>query len=154
MIILGKHTDDKGTQLEVLTRSLLGGMEYTNLACNVIGPGAEELDVTGERRIPVPGNVVTYRLLCECKAYKTPIDLNHWLKFLGKLFSAEARGGDKILGCFVALSGLNGPCMGHYNELKEHRNDITLLAGDDLLNETRKAFPFVGLDAVSRGCRV
>jgi len=70
------------------------------------GTGAEELDVTGERRLPMPGGTVaTYKLICECKAYKTPIDLNHWLKFLGKLFAAEIRGGDKILGCFIALSG-------------------------------------------------
>jgi len=39
VIILGKNSDDKGTQLEALALSLLKRMEYTNLACNVVGPG-------------------------------------------------------------------------------------------------------------------
>jgi hypothetical protein len=71
------------------------------------------------------------------------------LKFLGKIFFEEATSSQRVLGCFIALSGANGNVRGHYLALKKHRSDITLLDGDDLLEEVRKIYPFEALRVVS-----
>jgi hypothetical protein len=42
MIVLGRTSDDKGTQLERLTRTLLADRSYEDLSISLIGSGGEE----------------------------------------------------------------------------------------------------------------
>ena len=79
MWILGNSSDDRGTQLEVLTADLLTAMEYTNIVKNRVGPGGEEIDITAEYTRQTFAGSHTQKLMCECKAYKTRVDINHWL---------------------------------------------------------------------------
>jgi hypothetical protein len=51
---------------------------------------------------------------------------------LGKIFTDEQKTGEKVSGCLIALSGVNGNCQGAYEDLKNHRNDITIIAGEAL----------------------
>jgi hypothetical protein len=132
MIILGKNKDDKGTQLEKLVVAILKKLGYINVVANKIGSGGEELDVTGEYVVPLPGGETTKRLIAECKAYKKPVDTPTWLKFLGKIFTDEQKTGENVSGCLIALSGVNGNCQGHYEDLKTSRNDIRIIAGETL----------------------
>lgn len=132
MLILGKNSDDKGTQLENLTRSILFTLGYTNIVANEIRSGAEEIDVSAERQFPAIRGVQVAELICECKAYKKPVDINDWLKFLGKLFTAEKCQSQTVYGCFVALNGVKGSVAGHYKNLAYHTNIITLVSGEDL----------------------
>jgi Restriction endonuclease len=134
MIILGKSKDDKGTQLEKLVVAILKKLGYTNVVPNKIGSGGEELDVTGGFVVPLPGGEITKRLIAECKAYKKPVDIPTWLKFLGKLFTDEQKTGEKVSGCLIALSGVNGNCQGAYEDLKARRSDITIIAGEALFH--------------------
>jgi len=89
MLVLGKHSDDKGTQLEKLTQTLLEARGYRNVCRSWIGPGGEEIDVNGEYETPLMAGKKLFKLICECKAYKEPVNLPDWLKFCGKLYVAR-----------------------------------------------------------------
>jgi hypothetical protein len=132
IIIFGKTSDDRGTQLEILTKNLLKSLGFTNVVKSEIGSGGHEIDVTAE--ISRPGINSSYKqmAICECKAMRNPISTNDWMKFLGKIFSQEA-GGDRVYGCFIALNGANGNVRGQYRALQNHRKDIQLVSGDDLI---------------------
>ena len=91
MIILGKTNDDKGTQLEILTREILKNMGCINIEVNFVSSGGEEIDVCADYPLPSIGTIQYRRLICECKAYAKPINIPDWLKFLGKIYSEEAR---------------------------------------------------------------
>jgi hypothetical protein len=132
MIILGKGKDDKGTQLEKLVVAILKKIGYSNVVPNKVGSGGEELDVTAGYVVPLPGGETRKRLIAECKAYKKPVDIPTWLKFLGKIFTDEQKTGEKVSGCLIALSGVNGNCQGAYEDLKAQRSDITVIAGETL----------------------
>jgi hypothetical protein len=84
MIVLGTNSDDKGTQLENLTRTLLEKRGYRNVCRSWIGAGGDEIDVQGEFQMPTLGQGKVFRLICECKAYKATVSLPDWLKFCGK----------------------------------------------------------------------
>ncbi|WP_379134098.1 hypothetical protein [Paenibacillus sp. sgz500958] len=140
MIILGKSNDDKGTQLEELTKRLLSGYGYKNIITNYIGPGGEEIDVSADYYLPGIGQNQTRRLICECKAYKTPIDITSWLKFLGKIFIEESRRDEEVFGCFIALSGVNGNVAGNYDELFTHRTNVSLVSGEKLTESVTQLF--------------
>jgi hypothetical protein len=140
MIILGKSKDDKGTQLEKLVVAILKKLGYSNVVTNKIGSGGEELDVTGGYVVPLPGGETTKRLIAECKAYKKPVDIPTWLKFLGKIFTDEQKTGEKVSGCLIALSGVNGNCQGHYDDLKTHRTDLTIIAGETLFRQLEQLY--------------
>jgi hypothetical protein len=62
-------------------------------------------------------HTVTQNVIGECKAYIKPIALPDWLKFLGKIFSAEISG-TQVQGCFIALLGVNGNVIGHYDAIE------------------------------------
>lgn len=130
-IILGKTNDDKGTQLEKLTASLLTEQGYTDVYTNVVNAGASEVDIKATYRLPFMSGNVTHEVIGECKAYARAVSLPDWLKFLGKIFSEEIAG-SQIQACFIAVSGVNSNVVGHYNSIKTKRKDILLLAGDDL----------------------
>lgn len=140
MIGLGANADDAGKQLERLTRSILENLGYSNLAVNVVTSGGQEIDVTADYTIPVPGKPQTRRLIAECKAYQNPVAMIDWLKFLGKVFVEETRLNQEITGLFVALSGVNGNVQGNYDEIRQHRSNISLLTGEELLAELQSAY--------------
>lgn len=141
MLILGKNNDDKGTQLEQFTCDVLKRLGYINVTSNEVRSGAEELDVTGEYHIPVPGsNPQIQRLIAECKATKTPLDISVWHKFLGKIYTEEMKTGKQAYGCIIALSGANGNCLGAYKDFQLNSNRIRLLASDDLLSLLREMY--------------
>ncbi len=147
--ILSKSSDDKGTQLEALTRTLLSSMGYTNIVRNFISSGGEEIDVNADFALPGIGSTQFRRLICECKADEKPVDLPQWLKFLGKVLFEEARLGTEISACFIALSGVNGNFAAHYDELKSHRPNITLVDGDILLSEVTKIYNLSNVEKVN-----
>ena len=141
MLILGRNNDDKGTQLEQFTCDVLRRLGYINVTPNEVRSGAEELDVTGEYHIPVPGsNPQIQRLIAECKATKTPLDISVWHKFLGKIYTEEMKTGKQAYGCIIALSGANGNCLGAYKDFQLHSTRIRLLASDDLLTLLREMY--------------
>lgn len=143
LLILGKTNDDKGAQLERLTKYLLGEMEYTDIVVNQIGAGGHEIDVRAERRFPSLGGGQRCCVICECKAHKTPISMSDWLKFLGKIFVEEARLKRSVYGCFISLSGVNGAVAGNYDELRENKDEIELITGDDLVRLLSKTFDII-----------
>lgn len=148
MLILGKSNDDKGTQLEKLTYSLLSALGYTNIVSNDIRSGGEEIDVRAELEVQGIGGLQKSRLICECKAYKRPADMNDWLKFLGKVFSEEKRQSLSTYGCFIALNGVNGNVAGHYDDIKS-RAFITLVSGENLLRQVTEIYNICNLETVN-----
>ncbi|HEV2693227.1 MAG TPA: hypothetical protein VG347_10065 [Verrucomicrobiae bacterium] len=140
MLILGKHTDDVGAQLEKLTKCLLESRGFKNIITDTIGEGGNEIDVQAEFPSPVPGSPANRRLIAECKAYAKPISLPDWLKFLGKVFVEEAKLGNDVDGLFVALSGANGPVRGNFDSLRQRKQHITLLEGESLTEELSKLY--------------
>jgi hypothetical protein len=138
--VFGKHSDDKGTQLEQLTRRLLERLGYRQVALNVVGSGGSEIDVRAE--YPVPGLLESspIRLVGECKAYETPINLPDWLKFLGKVYSEEARRPGQVRGLLVALSGANGNVLGAVDELRLHKDTVDVVTGERLTSLALQEF--------------
>ena len=133
LFILGKTSDDKGTQLEQLTVRILEKQGYKNIQTNVQKGGGNEIDVTAYKTIEAGIKPQTIKLVAECKAYDKPIDMNAWLKFKGK-FDYEKEGNPHAAGMMICLSGANGPVLGLYNE--KHNNDqtIQLIADSDLIS--------------------
>lgn len=130
-ILLGQTSDDKGSQLEKLTADILKEQGYSEIYTNVVNSGASEVDIKAIFKQSFMTSVVSRNVIGECKAYSRPVSLPDWLKFLGKIFSEEISG-SQVQGCFIAFSGVNGNVIGHYNSIKAKRNDIILLAGEDL----------------------
>lgn len=150
LLVLGRSNDEKGSQLEALTFTLVRAMGYTRITRNHIGPGGEEIDVRAELSTPSLAGSHRTGLLCECKAHRSPIALPDWLKFLGKVLSEELRpGAGRVRAFFIALSGVNGNVAGHYEELRRSRDDIVLVTGDDLLATIQQHFGLVPLEAIS-----
>src|SRR5882724_8414106 len=98
LLILGKTNDDKGCQLEGLTKRLLICQGFKKVTTSKIGPGGHEIDVEAISQITSLTHSETHRLYCECKAYQLPIDINDWLKFLGKMMSFSLQQGEKLTG--------------------------------------------------------
>jgi hypothetical protein len=153
VLVLGKTTDDKGAQLEKLTQALLSAKQYRNICRNWIGPGGEEIDVRAEYTIPTFTEKRTIKIICECKAYKTAVDMTHWLKFCGKVYVEQQTQGADARGSFIALSGVNGNVRGNYDELKRHDANVELIAGDDLLDLIRHVYPLADLKNVLEGVK-
>nr|WP_154982826.1 restriction endonuclease [Paenibacillus xylanexedens] len=150
MIILGQSSDDKGTQLEELTKRILLSKGYSNIVTNHIGPGGAEIDVSADFLIPgLAGNHMK-RLICECKAYKSVIDTTSWMKFLGKVFIEESRNKGEVMGCFIALSGVNGNVSGSYDELLKHRHNVSLITGENLLEITTDLYQLISFETITR----
>ncbi len=140
MLILGKNTDDVGAQLEKLTKRLLENRGYKNIATDTIGEGGNEIDVQAENPSRIPSSNSSRRLIAECKAWATPINLPDWLKFLGKVFVEEARLGNEVEALFVALSGVNGAVRGNFDSLRQRKQNVVLLEGELLTDELSKLY--------------
>lgn len=132
LYILGKNNDDKGTQLEKLTVQLLKNQGYTNITCNEISNGGNEIDVIATHKYLLGAQYIECPVICECKAHNKPITMNDWLKFIGKFFLKKLEN-PQTISLFIALSGANGNVIGSYNALKRNTS-IHLLTNDDLTN--------------------
>ena len=99
--VYGNTNDDKGVQLESLTASILKSMGYA-VNSNEIKSGGNELDVVATKKEPIGGEVC---LICECKAHENPVNMNDWLKFLGKVYK-EKRKNSLSSGLMIALNSL------------------------------------------------
>ncbi len=133
MIILGKSNKEKGKQLEVLCKELLSKLGYNNCITNLIGSGGEEIDVVADFSIPRLGKEIIIKTICECKAYQDKVSINHWLKFLGKIYSQEKKEKKQVQGCFIALNGVNGNVQGHYNDIHRNTDNIQLITQNEIL---------------------
>lgn len=137
LYILASGKDAKGTQLEYLTKSILDSLGYQYVATNYITAGGDEIDVYAKVRIPTPGKMMEYPVLCECKAHESPISENDWQKFLGKMFKQRQKN-SLTQGLMIALSDANGNVKGDYDQ--SHYEGIQLLQGNDLIQSLSKAF--------------
>ena len=61
LYILGKNTDDKGTQLEQLTERLLNYQGLDNIQLSVIGTGGNEVDVTAYHKVTIVSTQLHFR---------------------------------------------------------------------------------------------
>lgn len=148
MLIFGKDTNDKGSQLEKLTGRILSTLGYRNITTNEIRFGGEEIDVRADYCFPGFDGDNSIRAICECKAHKNPIRMDDWLKFLGKVLSEECRANGQVYSCFIALSEVNGNVSGHYEDLKRIKPNITLLSGDKLFSKIEILYDIVSIDKV------
>lgn len=149
LIILGKNRDDKGTQLELLTKILLRHQGFINIATNVQVGGGSELDVTAVRKDKAGIEEISTPVLCECKAHQTQITLPDWLKFIGKLSIARRKNG-RTIGLMLALSGANGNVIGSYNDDFSEDNTVQLIANDDLLVLLQEIFHLSSTDEIRK----
>lgn len=153
LLILGQTSDDKGTQLEQLTKYLLQEMGYVDVVVNSVGAGGQEIDVQAEIKMPSLDGEQRTRVICECKAHKEPVAISDWLKFLGKLFVEESRLRKHVYGCFIALSGVNGNVEGNFDILHEYREDIELIRGDALVRLLAKKFNLISIGEIAECIR-
>jgi hypothetical protein len=149
MIILAANSNEKGACLELLTKQLLQELGYKNCTTNVMANGAE-IDVTGELIVSSMPQERRQELICECKATKASVDMTQWCKFLGKVYHREACANAEVSGCFISLSGVNGYVQGNYNELHAHKQNISLIQGDDLLALIGNFINFIPFAEVSK----
>lgn len=131
LILLEKNKDKKGTLLETIVKILLSSFGYDYVATNEIGVGGNEIDVVAEKRIATLGVVQTYPLICECKAHENPINMNDWLKFLGKVYK-EKRKNNLSSGLMIALSDANGNVKGDIRN-ENNQEDAKLITGSELI---------------------
>jgi hypothetical protein len=153
MLIIGQTSEEKGNQLEQLAAAILSKLGYSNIITNRISNGGEEIDVTASFAVPSPGIDNVLRLICECKAYRSPVAMSDWLKFLGKCFSEERLRKETIFGCFIALSGVNGNVAGHYDGLSQECKTIKLVSGDDLLTVVTELYNVCALEVAANNIR-
>ena len=132
MVIIGKDTKDKGTQLEKLCKKILEILGYQNCTTNSISFGGEEIDIIADFNIPTIRSEKRVKTICECKAYKDPIGMTQWLKFLGKIYTQEQKENTPILGCLIALNGVNGNVDGHYKELSKKNDNLSIIDENDV----------------------
>lgn len=150
LAILGRNTDDQGTQLEALTKELLESLGYQRLRLNVAN-NAGEVDVEGEFVVPLPVSPRHVPLIAECKAHKGPLDMTDWLKFLGKLLIAQTAHPDTS-GCLVALSGVNGNVTGSFDSLQ--RPDIRLVDSTTIVSYLEQSHSLAPLAQLHDALRI
>src|SRR5690348_5790947 len=102
--VFGRSTDEKGSQLEVLTGRLLSKLGYRNIVLNAVGAGGSEIDVRAEFPLPSVHGKSCLHTLVECKAHDSQINLPDWLKFLGKVYYEKTRRRGPVRGVLLALS--------------------------------------------------
>jgi hypothetical protein len=146
--VFGKDTDDKGTQLEVLTKRLLESRGYRQVGLNSIGSGGTEIDIVAELSLPGLHRTDSIEVIGECKAYESPIAQPEFMKFLGKLFLLKVKRKNQVRGIFVALSGVNGAFDGAYRDFSEHDNSVEVVTGDALAEQVVREFRLPELGAV------
>lgn len=137
IVILESNKDKKGSVLESMVKNILRYLQYDYVTTNEIGAGGNELDVVAERHIPSINKVETYPVICECKAHERPIDMNDWLKFLGKVYK-ETLENSRAEGLLIALNDANGNVKGDIRN--SDYNNVRLLAAEDLTTAVIKCY--------------
>lgn len=129
LYILGKNKDDKGCQLEILTKDILIEQGYKNITQSHIGAGGEEIDIYAEKENVIGIGTCKHVVICECKAHEKVINMTDYNKFKGKVAS-EKENHKYTTGLLIALSGATGTVIGanHVNQ-----SDIQLIANDDII---------------------
>jgi hypothetical protein len=145
--VFGKDTDDKGSQLEILTKRLLESRGYRQVGLNAIGSGGTEIDIVAEQSLLGLNRTDSIEVIGECKAYEAPVTQPELMKFLGKLFLLKVKRKNQVKGIFVALSGVNGAFDGAYRDFSEHDNSVELVTGDNLAEQVIKEFKLPELQA-------
>lgn len=140
LLIAGETTEIKGAELEKFCRNLFSKFGLNNSTINVVDSGANEYDVTAYDKNNIP-------IMAECKAYSKPCDMNHWLKFLGKLYLLKQEY-PEAKGFFVALSGVNGNVWGNFQNIKQHDNSISILAKDELIKYVTEEYKMLNQSQV------
>lgn len=147
LIIIGKTKDDKGTQLECLTKKILSSQGYSNISANVQVAGASELDVVASKTDTTGIKEITLPVICECKAHEKPIVMTDWLKFVGKVMIARKKKPNTI-GLMLALSGANGAVIGSYETDFADDPAMQLIANDDIISLIQNVYSLPSTDIV------
>ncbi len=146
--LFGKSNDDKGTQLERLTKCLLERLGYKQVTLNFIASGGSEVDIHAELPIPGLSGVQSVPLIGECKSHEAPITLPDWLKFLGKVFTERSCRRADTRALFVALGGANGNVDGAFAELRLHDPSVDLVMGDRLAKLISEEFKLPDIECL------
>ncbi len=147
--ILGHSKDDKGAQLEQLTRKILESQNFTDITPNMQVSGASELDVSANKCEIVGARQVNTPVLCECKAHSRPINMDDWLKFIGKLYiERRKRNQNSTIGLMISLNGANGTVKGSYKDDFCEDSTVQLITNDDLYQILAKLYNLPDLKAV------
>ena len=146
LILLEQNKDKKGTLLETIVKVLLSSYGYDYVATNEIGSGGNEIDVVAEKRISNFGGSQTYPLICECKAHENPVNMNDWLKFLGKDYK-EKRKNSLSFGLMIALSDANGNVKGDIRT-ENYQEDVKLIAGNELIEPIMSHYGLASITAI------
>ncbi len=147
--VFGNSSDDKGTQLERLTKRLLEGLGYQQVALNVVGSGGSEVDIRAEFRAPGLDGEITLHLIGECKAYDSTVTLPDWLKFLGKLYLERLKP-QNVRGIYIALSGVNGNLSGAYDDFRVHDQTVDLISGEKLAQHVVREFKLPDVSSLEK----
>lgn len=146
LLLLEQNKDKKGTLLETIVKVLLSSYGYDYVATNEIGSGGNEIDVVAEKRISNFGGSQTYPLICECKAHENPVNMNDWLKFLGKVYK-EKRKNSLSFGLMIALSDANGNVKGDIRT-ENYQEDVKLIAGNELIEPIMSHYGLASITAI------
>lgn len=136
LFIIGTTTESKGSQLEKFCQRLFEKLGFINSTCNVVKSGGNEYDVTAEKFLDSSSNQ-KIPVMAECKAYNKPCDINHWLKFLGKLLQLR-NVNPQAEGYFVALSGVNGNVWGNVQDMND--KSIHVIVKDKLIEHIQNEY--------------
>ena len=131
MLVLGTTADDKGAQLEALIAKLLISDGYEKVRRNYVSAGANEIDVSAEQPANVLGKTQATPVHCEAKAYRDPLSMPAWQRFLGKVFLGRLKQ-PRLIGVLVALNGVNGNVAGSYEETRAQDQAVLVIEGVDL----------------------
>lgn len=152
LYVLASGKDEKGTQLEKVTRAILEHFKYEYVNTNIVGAGGDEIDVTAKCVLPIPGGEAIYRVICECKAHEKPITIDDWDKFLGKIFKNDNDG--LAIGVMIALSDANGNVKGDIEEHQDkYRNKVHLVTGKDLISSLYDTYYLDNIDIAKENVR-
>lgn len=140
MLVLGVTSDDKGTQLESLVHAELASQGYVDVYRNVVDAGANEIDVVAKRIHAVLGAVSVTEVMCEAKAYRDPLNMPTWQKFLGKLFIKRSEASTSTaIGILIALGGVNGNVRGSYESLRAKDQGLFIFDGRHLFERAHES---------------
>lgn len=148
LLLLEQNKDKKGALLEIVVKTLLESLGYMNITTNEVCSGGNEIDVYAEKQQKTLGGITTYPLICECKAHENPINMNDWLKFLGKVYK-EKRKNALSSGLMIALSDANGNVKGDIRE-SNYQDDVHLLTGQDLIDSIISHFNLATYTEITR----
>jgi Restriction endonuclease len=143
--VFGADNEDKGSQLERLTKRLLESRGYRQVVLNSIGSGGTEIDIVAEQTLPGLNRHDSVEVIGECKAYDPTVSQPALMKFLGKLWLLKTKRKNHVKGIFVALSGVNGAFDGAYRDFSESDNSVELVTGDNLAEQLIREFNLPGL---------